>query len=108
VDGVDSAARAGVLAGRATEGGGALRWGVVDGVTWFCATPLEDVVETDPVAYFVGAEGREEKEVSSSADSLAELDHLRSATEIVGGEGPAGQGAAINHDTVELRVGSVF
>ena len=107
MDGVDTAARARVLAAWAAGSGGALGWGVGDGVAWAGAAALEDVVEADPVADFVGAEERGEKRVSTNSDESGGLDHSRSAAEVVGAEGAAGQGAAVNHDTVELGAGGV-
>ena len=54
VDGVDAAAGASVLADGAAGRRGALRRGVVDLVAGAGAAALEDVVEAEPVADFVG------------------------------------------------------
>lgn len=57
VDGVDAAAGARVLADGAAGRSSLLRRGVGDGVAGGRAAALEDVVETEPVADFVGGGG---------------------------------------------------
>jgi hypothetical protein len=83
VDGVDAAAGASVLADRAAGSRGSLRRGVADLVAGAGAAALEDVVEAEPVADFVGGGG----------------------ALVVGGGGAAGQGVGQVDAAVEGEVG---
>jgi hypothetical protein len=83
VDGVDTAAGACVLADGAAGSGGSLGRGVADLVTSAGAAALEDVVEAEPVADFVGGGG----------------------ALVVGGGGAAGQGVCQVDAAVEGEVG---
>jgi hypothetical protein len=83
VDGVNTAARASVLADRAAGSRGSLRRGVADLVAGAGAAALEDVVEAEPVADFVGGGG----------------------ALVVGGGGAAGQGVGQVDAAVEGEVG---
>jgi hypothetical protein len=83
VDRVNTAAGASVLANGAAGSGGALRRGVADLVASAGAAALEDVVEAEPVADFVGGGG----------------------TLVVRSGGAAGQGVCQVDATVEGKVG---
>jgi hypothetical protein len=83
VDGVDTAAGACVLADGAAGSSGSLGRGVADLVTSAGAAALEDVVEAEPVADFVGGGG----------------------ALVVGGGGAAGQGVCQVDAAVEGEVG---
>jgi hypothetical protein len=83
VDRVNTAARASVLANRAAGSRGSLRRRVADLVAGAGAAALEDVVEAEPVADFVGGGG----------------------ALVVGGGGAAGQGVGQVDAAVEGEIG---